>query len=693
MNNDFRRAFWLLLGCSMTLALAAMVYGAWTVLEYATFDRVLPSIAEAAANEPWPVVRAVAGYLGATLLAHLGFVAVLLLAWRGLLPLFGTQRRERRNLALLLLVLGLAVILLWNAALYPHSIYVTGYEALAAHPVMTALRYALTTSLLGAAIAGALLLLRRPLVAALDQIKRHPALMTGALAVMLTATTAGWWLCFDRPATSTTQPHVIIVGIDALRPDLTGLLSPETSLTPTVDTFFDEAASFPHTLTPMGRTYVAWTSLLTGQEPATHGRRFNLMPGEPDWPQHALPHYLGAAGYRSVYASDDRRFANLDERHGFDQVIGPKTGVSDFLIASLNDVPLNNVLLATPVGRLLFPHTYANRAAGARYYPEHFDRLLARGIGPANEEPLFLAVHLTLPHWPFIWADSTRADAGKLPADLDPHYARSIVRVDQQFADLVTLLEARGYLEHALVIVMSDHGAEDWGDKDWWQPAPDVTQASFRSSAAGHGVLATSLLQNQVFMAWRGYGPMADTINPGKHLNRASLIDITPTLLYGLFDDQSTAVDGVSLWQQITTGESGDAEQNRHLFIETGFSPPAILAGMPDLGELVRQSMGYYDVQSDGRLTLRERMLPDLIRDKQRAVVRDGWILGLVPGSPGGTLAVLGHIESRQWWPLNVEGDPGPPTEAPTAEMLQALCLHFAGDGNFRGRGRYCPAD
>ena len=693
MDHDFRLNCRLLLVSGLIFALGTVAYGTWTVLEYATFNKVLPSIAEAAANQPWPVARTVAGYLGATLLAHLGFVVVLLLAWRGLLPLVGRTRRGQRNLALLMLVLGLAVILLWNAALYPRSIYVTGYEALAAHPAMNALRYALTAGLLGAAAAGAFLLVRRLATSPRSRPYRPPPWLAGLVAVALVAGTSIWWLANDSETAPPAQPYVIIVGIDAVRPEFTGLVNPETTLTPAMDAFFEHAARYPNVITPMGRTYVAWTSLLTGQEPASHGRRFNLMPGEPGWPDHALPKFLNAAGYRSIYASDDRRFANLDQRHGFDTVIGPKTGVSDFLIASLNDVPLNNVLLATPIGRWLFPHTYANRATGARYYPEYFDRLLARGIARPGRQPLFLAVHLTLPHWPFIWADSDRIATDELPADLDPHYARSVVRADQQFADLMTLLEARGYLERALVIVMSDHGEEHWGEEGWWQPAPGVTQANFQSSTAGHGALAMSMLQNQVFMAWRSYGELAGQITPGQHEQWASLIDITPTLLDGLFDYRPASVDGVSLWPEITDQVDSGPSTGRHLFIETGFSPPAILAGMPDLGELVRQSMGYYDVQPDGRLTLRERMLPELIRDKERAVVRDGWILGLVPGHPGGTLAVLGHIESRQWWPVDVEGDAAPPAEAPVEEMLQALCAHFAGDGDFRGRGRYCPAD
>lgn len=690
MNREFRHIFWLLFAGSLAVALLTLGYGAWTVLAMATTHKVLPSIAEAAATNPWPVARAISGFLGATLLAHLGLALGLLLAWRGLSPLIPADRRSRRNLALLLLVSGLATILLWNAALYPYSIYVNGQGTLTTHPAMAALRYGLTGFLLVSALLGLALALRRPLATFGTRLRQHNALLASVVTGVVLAGALGWWLGGDGPAEPGGQPHVIIVGIDAVRPDYTGLVAPQTSLTPNVDAFFASAASFPRTITPMGRTYVAWTSLLTGQEPVTHGRRFNLMPGPPDWPDHALPDYLGATGYRSVYATDDRRFANFDQRHGFDTVIGPKTGVSDFLIASLNDVPLNNVLLATPAGRWLFPHTYANRAAASRYYPVYFDDLLARGIGDVDDGPLFLAAHLALPHWPFFWADSHEIAADELPPDFHPNYARSLIRADQQFAALMALLEARGYLDNAIVVLMTDHSEEHWHEDDWWQAAPEVTRASFQSSSAGHGAHALSMLQNRVFMAWRGYGALAGAIKPGTRPAWASLTDITPTLLDGMLDHQPPAADGISLWQYITTNNADSPAPRRHLFIETGFTPPAILSGNPDLGELVRQSMGYYDVLADGRLTLRERMLPGLIRDKQRAVVRDGWILGLVPGRPGGTLAVVGHIASRQWWPLGVEGDPGPPAEAPVTEMLHALCGHFAGDGDFRGRHRYC---
>ncbi len=694
MSRTTHNPLWLLLGSTLILASTAVAYGAWTVLEHATFDKVLPSIAEAATSQPWPVARAVAGYVGATLLAHLGFVMVLMLAWRGLLPLFGTQRRERRNLALALMVLGLAVVLLWNAALYPRSIYATGYETLTAHPVMMAIRYALTTGLLGAVLAGSFLSLRRPLVTAIKHKRYQRAVIAGTIAVMLSAVTAaGWWLANDRSVAPSAQPHVIIVGIDGLRPEVTGLLGPKTGLTPSMDAFFDASASYPNVISPMGRTYAAWTSVFTGQEPATHGRRFNLMPGDPGLSAHSLPKRLSDEGYRTIYASDSRRMANFGQRHGFDEVISPKTGISDFLIASLNDVPLNNVLLATPIGRWLFPHTYANRAADTRYYPKYFDRLLELGIDQGGEQPVFLTVNFTLPHWPYLWANSHEIETELLPEDIHQQYARAILRVDRQFARLLTQLESQGYLDNAIVVLMSGHGEENRVSQNWWEAAPGVERANFRSGAAGHGSIAISILQNRTFMAWRGYGAMSGQLVPGQRNQWTSLIDIAPTILDGLLASQPDAADGVSLWSEITEQAKPMSSSDRHLFIETGFTPPTILAGLPDLGKMVRQRMGYYDVQSDGSLTLREHIIPGLIRGKQRAVVRDGWILGLVPGRPGGTLAVLGHIDSRQWWPLDVAGDPPPPAEAPVAEMLQALCTHFVGDGDFRGHARFCTND
>ena len=110
-------------------------------------------------------------------------------------------------------------------------------------------------------------------------------------------------------------------------------------------------------------------------------------------------------GYRSVYATDEVRFANFDESYGFDELITPPVGASDFVIGAVGDLPLVNLVAGSRIGAWLFPQIHANRAAAVTYEPRHFVDRLDREFHIKG--PSFLAIHLTLAHWPYSWAGQT----------------------------------------------------------------------------------------------------------------------------------------------------------------------------------------------------------------------------------------------------------------------------------------------
>src|SRR5262249_3447625 len=148
------------------------------------------------------------------------------------------------------------------------------------------------------------------------------------------------------------------------------------------------------------------------------------------------------------------RFSNVDATYGFDETHTPRIGASDFLLGFFGDTPLSNLVVNTRAGEWLFPHHYANRADSVIYYPDSFVHRLDRNL--TFSEPTFLAVHLTLAHWPYGWADS-----GSIPhesAMVKGAYEESATRVDRQFGDIMAMLERHGALKNAIVIVLSDHG-------------------------------------------------------------------------------------------------------------------------------------------------------------------------------------------------------------------------------------------
>src|SRR5262249_27009882 len=148
----------------------------------------------------------------------------------------------------------------------------------------------------------------------------------------------------------------------------------------------------------------------------------------------------------TVFATDETRFSNIDQRYGFDQVITPPIGLNDFLLGTFNDFPLSNLLINTWLGKYLFPHSYANRPVYFTYDPDSFLNLVKPVLGEARNKLLFLAIHFCLPHHPYLWAS--------LPAnewDVVERYQQSIVRADQQLQDFFCLLQRYHLLDHAIV--------------------------------------------------------------------------------------------------------------------------------------------------------------------------------------------------------------------------------------------------
>ena len=150
-----------------------------------------------------------------------------------------------------------------------------------------------------------------------------------------------------------TSPHVVIIGIDSLRADITGTGS--ASQTPHIDDYLAGAHRFTDTTTPLARTYGSWVSILTGRHPVATNARYNLMPRALVDDGVTLPDALQGRGYRTIYATDEVRFANIDQSFGFDQLVTPPIGASDFLLGYAGDMPLVNLIASTAARRLAVP--------------------------------------------------------------------------------------------------------------------------------------------------------------------------------------------------------------------------------------------------------------------------------------------------------------------------------------------------
>ena len=156
----------------------------------------------------------------------------------------------------------------------------------------------------------------------------------------------------DAAKTPADKPHVIIVGIDSLRFDMTA--PGGGSKTPHIDAVLAGATTFLDATTPLAHL-PAWVSLLTGRHPHSTGAVVNLLPRSQIMEGATLPEILQRAGYKTIYAIDEVRFSNLDGSYGFDETITPPIGATDFLLGFFADSPFQTSSRIPPLATFSFP--------------------------------------------------------------------------------------------------------------------------------------------------------------------------------------------------------------------------------------------------------------------------------------------------------------------------------------------------
>lgn len=441
-----------------------------------------------------------------------------------------------------------------------------------------------------------------------------------------------WWRLLDAGPTvhvSRAQPHIIVVGIDSLRPDV---VEDErgVSLAPNVQAFLGGATTFSDTITPLARTFPSWVTILSGKHPVRTGARDNLMPRGLVDATPTLAERLRAVGYSTFFATDEVRYSNIDGSFGFDGVVSPKMGAADFLIPRWADVPASNLLASTRVGQWLLPNIYSNRAAATLYRPGTFLRWVDRSVDFSR--PTFLAVHLTLTHMPYHWADS---DAPFRGSERAHQYFNSVLAVDRQFSELMRSLQRRGVLEQAIVVVLSDHGEGLGLPSDSVIASPAAREAVGRVLVAntghGNGVLGTT--QYQVLLAMRRFDAAVTRREPRRSETPASLEDVAPTLLDMLgIATRPEEFDGISLAGELAGTSPAHAVRSRVRFTESGLTTLAMRGGDYSEAANVREAVRFYQLDREtGRVVFNRERLPDLFEQKERAAVSSEWLLAAIP--------------------------------------------------------------
>lgn len=483
----------------------------------------------------------------------------------------------------LVMVLGWVALMAANGCAFPHSNPAVFYTA-----VSTPLALGLS---LGPLAAGGALLGWEALSRIRRQNFSRPGWWAVVLAAIILPAIGSLWHAEPAAARTAAVRNVILIGVDSLSAPL---WRQEQQRLPTITSLIQKSQFYERAYTPLGRTFPAWVTILTGKTPAEHRALFNLRSMDGVASDDLLPMELRQQGYRTVYGIDERRFNNIDTRFGFDRLVGPRTGALDFTIQPFNDTPLTNFLLQTPLGQWLLPLSYINVASVNNYDAQGFvSRVLAETDG---SQPLFLAVHFLSGHFPY----TTRHAPWRYPgaSGFRARHVEALAVADHQVAELLAGLAQSGRLEDALVVILSDHGealgeAERIRNKD----GREIDSVTY-----GHGVDLLSEYQNHIVLGTLRY-KHGQPVNAPRTVAspQVSLLDIRPLVMSYV---RSGNVERIEPGRPCIPVETGLRLASTESYV--GLDPQQVAA----------EGAGFYRLDPNGLMQLRDERLPLLVSEK-----------------------------------------------------------------------------
>jgi arylsulfatase len=283
------------------------------------------------------------------------------------------------------------------------------------------------------------------------------------------------------------HPNVLLVVVDTLRADHTGMHGYERETTPNLDRFAKDGMVFTQARSPCSWTLPAVASLSTGLPPGIHGAERH----ESRLPDSAITvaEVFRDAGYETGLFSENRFVStHFGMAQGFDRMEGlmgghwvPRVGLAP---ESLLGRAVNELVRK----RLGLIDTERDPQTGPVVPP--FLRWLD---GRPEGNPWFAHLHFMEPHWTYYpegeWAtrfgprrkfpDLSKAEAGLSPfypgdrlspevrSALIDAYDGEIAQWDHHFGYLLDELGKRGQTENLLVLVTSDHGESFYEHETW----------------------------------------------------------------------------------------------------------------------------------------------------------------------------------------------------------------------------------
>jgi hypothetical protein len=513
--------------------------------------------------------------------------------------------------------------------------------------------------------------------------RRWLAAIAGALVIAGALLASPWQWLAAKQASDPSRPNVIFIGVDSLRLEELARFGGTRGNTSHIDSFLRDADIVKDASTPMARTFGSWVAILTGRSPRVTGARNNLTPRDQVQSEPTIGDVLRRNGYRTVYSTDEVRFANIDKSYGFDQIITPPIGASDFIIGTYNELPLASVVINTRLGQILFPFSFGNRGAAVMFEPKTYVGRLKREL--KFDQPTFLVVHLTAAHWPYYTAETPfGVSTPKSPEDR-PMYRIGLRTADAMFDQVVSVLRGKGALNNAIVVVLSDHGEAMVLPNDAIVKNGAFVKglgAPLKVLDVGHGQSVLSPTQYKILLSFKSFGEHRPFRQASRDLPvPATAEDISPTVLDLLnIPGDPLRTTGLSLapWLRAQESLAAGTETSRVRFTETDLSVIPDVRGEVDEVETAKQNSKFFGIDpATTRMHIRPRMLPLVRAFKERAAFTQSHILAAVPAGPNAHQYVYFDIATGNGELLLAR--PGP--ELPEGQLLwDSLHSHFAGE-------------
>jgi arylsulfatase A-like enzyme len=412
------------------------------------------------------------------------------------------------------------------------------------------------------------LLLRRPdphrigNSAVVRRLSSVPAL----LAMLLGIAALGGARVLAAPHAPGGAPDVVVIVIDALRPDRLGVYGYGRDTSPNLDGLARDSWVFTHAISTASWTKPAVASLLTGLNARNHGIQtghWNVADGEVAQVSTlsrkliTLPELFGDAGYRTAaFGKNHHLVAELGFDQGFEvhdlEII--ERGFADSVTA--------------PLRRLVGARSNKGPGHAARKIHRRFLEWMP------EHEPYFVYLHHIDVHWPYYPPREFRGRYGprrtgvdfnsqqffaangpdrpnreERPAidaalrdDMSDAYDECIHFVDHEIGALLEELRRRGRYDNALIIVTADHGEE-----------------FLEHGEIGHGSSVYDVLLRIPLLV---KFPCPGKLCSGRRIDQeVQIVDIMPTLAATAGIPVPAGLDGRSLV---------DAPRDRVLFAENG---------------------------------------------------------------------------------------------------------------------------